>query len=141
MTYKFLEDVAIADVAFEAEGNDLNELFESCALATFDTMVDLNTVTPDMEKEINLSNEELDKLLFEFLEELIYIKDSDYLVFSEFEIEIEKDNGYTLKAICHGANIDENKQELKADVKAVTFHMFEVKQEGKIWKARVVLDI
>ena len=42
--YKFLEDIAIADIAYEAYGKDLNELFENAALAIFEFSADIKTI-------------------------------------------------------------------------------------------------
>ena len=42
--YKFLEDVAIADIAYEAYGKNLNEVFENSAHAIFDLSADVRTV-------------------------------------------------------------------------------------------------
>ncbi len=139
--YKFLEEVATADVAFKAEGDSLEELFEACALATFDVMIDLKKVEPKEKRHIELENEKIDQLLFDFLEEIIFLKDSDYIAFSKFDIKIKKNKKYKLIADAYGENINLEKHESKSDVKAVTYHMFEVKQENKKWKATVVLDI
>ena len=139
MPYQFLENVATADVAFDASGKTVEELFESCALATMDVMVDINTIEADLEHVITLHNADIDKLLFEFLEELIYLKDSDCFIFSEFQISITDE--YSLTAVCKGAILDPETQETKSDVKAVTLHRFEVKKGKNGWTAQVVLDI
>ena len=52
--YKFLEGVVTADLAFEATGKSLNELFENAALALFVSQVKLTTVTPKVTKQIKL---------------------------------------------------------------------------------------
>ena len=67
MKYKFLEDVAIADIAFDAYGNNLNELFENSALALFDTMCNLRKVKPKIKKTIELKNNNVQDLLFDFI--------------------------------------------------------------------------
>ena len=139
--YEFLEDIAIADAAFKAEGDSLEELFEACALATFDVMIDLEKVEPVEKKHIEIEHEKIDQLLFEFLEEIIFLKDADYMVFSKFEIKIEKNELYKLTADIFGEEINLEKHESKSDVKAVTYHMFEVKEEDGKWTAMVILDI
>lgn len=139
MSYKFLDDIAIADAAFEAEGKDLNELFRECAVATFEVMVDTKKVESKIKKVIKLENEDLEKLLYEFLEELIFLKDRDALVFGEFNIKIEE--GYKLEAEISGDKIDYKKQKLRSDVKAVTLHKFKVEKVGNKYKAFVILDI
>ena len=79
--YKFLEDVAIADIAFEAYGKSLNELFENAALAIFELSADLDTVDANKKIEFELENEKLDNLLYDFLSEILFLKDSKYMVF------------------------------------------------------------
>lgn len=141
MSFKYLEDVATADVAFEAIGETLEELFVECARATFEAMVDTRLLDRRDKKIIKLESEEVDQLLFDWLAELVYLKDSEYMLFSEFDVRIDKNKFYQLKAKVIGERIDAKKHELRSDVKAVTYHLFYVKKENKGWKARVVLDI
>lgn len=139
--YTFLPDIATADVAFEAYGKTLADLFTQCALATEDVMVDLRTVNKEIEKMITLENTYVDKLLFEFLEELIYLKDAEQVLFNEFSINIEKKEKYKLQAICKGEKIHSETQDLRTDVKAVTLHLFKLEQLKTGFKAMIVLDI
>lgn len=64
-----------------------------------------------------------------------------YLVISKFDISIKKNDFYKLKATASGETINQEKHTLRSDVKAVTYHMFEVKKTGENWTARVILDI
>jgi SHS2 domain-containing protein len=140
MTYKFLPDVALADIAFEAESNTVNGLFESCARALTDIMVDPKTLQESVTKKISLSSDDLDRLLYDFLTELIVMKDVDSLLFSEIHVNVSS-AGTELAAEVRGEPIDRIRHVLRNDVKAVTMHMFGVQQEGEKWKATVVLDI
>ena len=142
--YKFLEDVAIADIAYEAYGKDLNELFENSAFAIFELSANLETVDANKKLEIKLENEKLENLLYDFLSEILFLKDSKYMVFKKVKVTIkenEKNNKYKLKAILEGDTINSEKQQLENDIKAITMHMFEVKKEKNNWKATVVVDI
>jgi SHS2 domain-containing protein len=141
MPYRYLEDVATADAAFEVEGKTLEELFRDAAVATFEVMADTGTVKPEVTREIKLENEDVDNLLFDWLSELVYLKDADGLIFSRFDVNIRKNDAYKLKATASGEPINQRKHSLRSDVKAVTYHMFEVKKTGENWTARVVLDI
>ncbi len=138
--YKFLEDRAIADAAFEAEGKSLEELFEACAQATFEVIADIRTVEPKNKEEIQLKGDDLEALLFSWLAELIYLKDFKTTVFSKYKIKIERPNGYKLKASVWGEPIDVKKHKVKIDVKAVTYHLLEVKKTDNKWTAKVILD-
>ncbi|MAG52720.1 MAG: archease [Nanoarchaeota archaeon] len=134
--YKFIDHTA--DVMFEAYGNNLNKLFENAALAVFEVQCDLKKVKRVVKRKIKLKNDDNEKLLFDFLEELIYLKDAKYLVFSKFSVKI-KDN--QLEAVIEGEKINPDKHELKVDVKAVTLHHFSLKKTKNGWKAIVILDI
>ncbi|MFH0890295.1 MAG: archease [Candidatus Aenigmatarchaeota archaeon] len=143
MVYRFIEGLSLADVAFEAEGKTLEELFESAALATMNVMVkDLTKIELKKRRKITVSAKEIDKLLFNFLQEIIYVKDAELLIFGKYKIRIrERGDLYSLVCSAFGEKRDMEKHELVVDVKAVTYHMFEVKKEKDKWKARVILDI
>ena len=140
MTYRFLPDVALADIAFEAESDSVNGLFETCALAITDIMVDPKTLRATTERRLSLTSENLDRLLYDFMTELIFMKDVDSLLFGDFEVSVSEE-GTSLAALARGEQIDRVRHRLRNDVKAVTMHLFGVKHEGKSWRTTVVLDI
>ena len=134
--YKFLEHTA--DVMFEAYGKDENELFENSALALEEIQVDVKKIKPKIKKIIELQNNTLEMLLFDFLQELIFIKDTEQLIFSKFKVKI-MDN--KLKAVCYGEKINPKEHECKVDAKAVTLHKYEVKKVKNKWISRIIIDI
>ncbi len=143
MPYKFLEEIGTADIAFEAVGRDLPELFRDAADATMNVMIDnLDAIEPRETRNIELSNEKIDMLLFDFLQELIYFKDAERLLLRTREVRIdERDQKWFLKAEATGEPLDAARHHQRADVKAVTLHDFSVEKEEGCWKARVLLDI
>ena len=143
MPYKFLEEIGTADIAFEAVGRDLPELFRDAADATMNVMIDnLDAIEPRETRNIELSNEKVDMLLFDFLQELIYFKDAERLLLRTREVRIdERDQKCFLKAQAAGEPLDAARHHQRADVKAVTLHDFSVEKEDGGWKARVLLDI
>lgn len=143
MPFKFKEDVAIADVAFEATGKTLNELFESCADAVVSTMVkNRKQVSAKQKKIFTAFSKNIENLLHDFMNELIFLKDADKLLFGKCKVKIEEKGGnYDLKAVCSGEKINPKKHTLLVDVKAVTWHMYKVEKTEKGWKAFVILDV
>jgi len=143
MPYKFLDEIATADIAFDASGHDLPELFTAAADATMNVMIDnLDAIEPRETRQIELSNDKLDMLLFDFLQELIYFKDAERLLLRVRHAQIdEKHKKYFLKAEAVGEPLDAARHLQRADVKAVTLHNFSVEKENGGWKARVLLDI
>ncbi|HET7874643.1 MAG TPA: archease [Methylomirabilota bacterium] len=139
--YQFLEDVALSDCAVELEGRDLNDLFETAAVALARVMVDPATLPITTEREIVVAAAELDLLLFDWLSELIFRKDRDREVFPQAEVEVRGTGPFELRARVQGGVIDAERTALGADPKAVTFHQFALEQAGGGWRARVVIDI
>jgi SHS2 domain-containing protein len=143
MPYRYLEEIGTADIAFEATGRDLPELFTAAADATMNVMIDnLNAIDPRETRQIELSNDNIEMLLFDFLQELIYLKDARRLLLRVRETQIDhKGEEYFLKAKAAGEQLDATRHQQRADVKAVTLHGFSVEKEDHGWKARVLLDI
>jgi SHS2 domain-containing protein len=143
ITYRYLEDVAIADVAFEAQGKTLTELFLNAALAVTNTMVkDVGTVDQRVAKSFELDADDPEMLLYCFLQELVFYKDAELLLFSKFDLDIRRGIGrWRLIATARGEEISPEKHELGTDIKAVSLHHFNVQKTAQGWKANVILDV
>ena len=143
MPYHYLEEFGTADIAFEAIGRDLAELFRDAADATTNVMIDnIEAIQPGKTHKIELSNEKLDMLLFDLLQELIFLKDANRLLLRLREVQVtEKDEHYFVNATAEGEPLDAQRHHQRADVKAVTLHDFSVERTEGGWKARVLLDI
>ena len=144
MPFKFLENVSLADVAFEASGKTLEDLFSAAGLAVAATQIkNYKAIKPKVRKKLQLKAESIEQLLFRFLDELVFLKDKDLLLFNKFsgmKIRQEK-KGFSLACKAIGEKLDTKRHISLVDVKAVTMHLFEVKQSGKLWIAKVVLDV
>ncbi len=143
MPYRYLPDVAIADVAFEACAGTMAELFRDAAEATMNVMVgDLDTIVERVARVVRAEEGEPDMLLFQLLQELIFLKDAERLLLRVRDLEIRRTGGgYALDAEARGEEIDPARHDLVVDVKAVTLHRFRVEQTPRGWEAFVILDI
>lgn len=143
MPYRYLEDVATADVAFEARGKSVEEVFYAAAEATTRVMIeDPGSIRARENISFNLENTELDMLLFDFLQEIIFLKDSRRLLLKMNSLHIDLDNSpLTLTAEAAGETMIQGHHPLLTDVKAVTLHRFEIKRNESGWIATVILDI
>jgi SHS2 domain-containing protein len=143
MPYRYLDDIATADVAFAAEGTTVEELFASCAAALLNVMVDNpEGVEPRKEVTITVGQPELDLLLFAFLQELIFYKDARRLLLRPVSVAVAQgEEGFRLHAVTAGERVDPARHHLGVDVKAVTLHLFRVERTTAGWEATVVLDV
>ncbi len=139
---KFHDNIAIADTAFSVKGKNVNELFENSAKAMIMSMADLSSIKKITTYKITLNSDSLDTLLYDFLNEILIVKDNENLIFSEFKTKVKQtNNNWNLKAICKGEYINPKKHKIKIDIKAVTMHMFEVTKDKDGYSARIVVDI
>lgn len=121
----------------------MEELFDQAARATMQVMVeDLTAVNQKEKVEIKLDDNEVEMLLFDFLNELIFYKDARRLILVPSQIAITKNStGCFLQATLQGEEIDTARHRMNTDVKAVTMLRFSVEQVQEGWRATVVLDV
>ena len=141
-TFRFLEEIALADIAFDAEGESIEEVFRGATQALLQSMANPSTVAETWERTIQRSDVDPSALLFDWLSEVVYWKDAAGVVFREAPLTLTQEhNVWLLRARLIGAPVDPETQELHADVKGVTKHLYELKQTSDRWQARVVLDV
>lgn len=141
-SFRFLDDVATADLAFEASGDSLQELFHAATDALMDAMADPRTVGATWTKTIQREDEEPAALLFDWLSDMVYWKDAAGVVFSGAEVALKwREGRWHLTATLAGEPVNYAMQQLRADVKGVTKHLYRVQEEKGHWAARVVLDV
>lgn len=143
MPYRFLDDIAIADIAFEATGKSLNEVFQSAADATLAVMLeDASALEFRQQRTIQLINADAQELLYQFLQEILFFKDADCLLLKVTTLAVVEDGGqFWLSAELAGEEVDIQRHHLNVDVKAVTYHMFTFRKTNSGYLTTVVLDI
>jgi SHS2 domain-containing protein len=139
--WRVVEDVALADCALDLEGRDLGDLFETAALALAELMVDPATVPVTVTREVTLEDAEVDLLLYDFLSELIFLKDRDREVYPRCRVHVDGEGPFRLRARLEGGVIDPEHTARRADPKAVTLHQFRLEPVPGGWRARLVIDI
>ncbi len=130
-----------ADAGFWAYGSTLEESFENAGLAMFEIMTNTEQVSPLIKKEFSIESEDKVSLLYDWLEELLFLHDVEFILFSKFKVTISPvKEGYKLKAEVWGDEINRTIHEQRDEVKAVTFHLMEV-NNGNEYSVRVILDL
>ncbi len=133
------EELATADVMFKAYGNTLAEAFENAGYAMFEIMTDAKKIAPKISFAFEKNAEDLKSLLYDFLEELLYLHETKDVFLSEFHVELDEKN-YSLKAVVKGEKIKDT-HERRCVVKAVTYFDMDIKKIGKRYVVQVVLDL
>ncbi|MCS7386565.1 MAG: archease [archaeon GB-1867-005] len=139
--FEFLDHMADAYIA--AYGRDLREAFGNAAKAMFEVMTDTSKVNPRVKRDVKVEGEDLESLLYMWLEELLFMFEVDLLVFSKFNVKrIELVNGkYVLEAEVFGEKFDPSRHERRTGVKAVTYSLMEIVDRPGECVVKFVLDL
>ena len=140
MAYRLLDHTA--DLGFVATAASLPDLFDESLRALTDCLTRLEAVEPIEHRIVRLSAPEPAQLLVGFLEEAVYLYETEGLVFARAEVSLfENDTEWRLEAELRGEVFDLERHGLKTLIKAVTYHQLEVREVDGEWAARVILDI
>ncbi|MCJ7429162.1 MAG: archease [Candidatus Nanohaloarchaeota archaeon QJJ-5] len=128
-----------SEVAFTAYGKTLAGAFEHAGVAMFDIMAETTDQEPDNTTTISCEATDHEALLYDFLDELIYRRDTEYMIYTSFDVTIEETGtGYRLEAIASGIPMDQIQTTL--DVKAVTYSGMTIEHDNH-WQVTVTLDV
>lgn len=135
--YQIIEHTA--DIGIKAYGQDLKELFVNAAVGMFDIIVGPRRAAQGAKQKLEIQKqaEDRENLLVEWLGELLFLFSTKDIVFESFEIE--KLDEKHIKAVVIAGSLENYK--IETEIKAVTYHMIEVKQEEGVWEAVVIFDI
>ena len=133
--YKLIEHTA--DTGLIAYGNSLAEAFGNAAYGMFSIIAELDRVRENETRRLEVNSNDLEGLLFEWLNRLLYYFDVDMLLFKRFKVNILTEN--RLKAICYGEKYDPSRHRLKTGVKSATYHMLKV--DGVRNEVQVIFDV
>ena len=134
----------MTDAVIEAYGSTLEEAFENAAMALCDTMIDLKSVVPKQEFKFSAKGNDLYSLLFDWLDQVMLLLVADRIAMSQFSVKIkhhDNNGGYFLEGIARGELLDLDRHHYKVEIKAVTYHEMEIKQEKDIFTAKFLLDL
>ncbi len=128
-----------ADIGLVVYGEDLKDLFENAGKGFFHIITDLRRVREQEERKIELKGESLERLMVDWLNELLYHHEVENLLFKGFHVDSVGENG--LQATVKGEPFREGIHVIRTGVKAVTYHQIYVKRDGGGWKAQIIIDI
>ncbi len=140
--YNILTEEVKSDFAFEVFADSLSDLFRGAGIAMMQAMINTDIISAEKSWDFELRSDNLELLLYDFLDELIYFKDVEEAIFNDFDIKMDEiDKCYKLSCKAKGVTIDYDKYEMLTDVKAVTMHKFVLEKRENEWYAHVIVDL
>jgi SHS2 domain-containing protein len=130
-----------ADAKFRAYGKTLEEAFINSALAMYNIICDSDKVLLNEIKKIKISAKRKESLLYDFLEEFLFLLDTGGFLLNKIEnFKIKKIRGeFHLSCEAFGDNY--KKYDVKGNIKSITYNeMFIREKEDKVI-IQVVVDM
>ena len=146
--YKIIDHTA--DLGIEVYGENLNLLFSNAAYAFSEILTDVSLVDNLIAKDIVVNGGGLDQLMVNWLHELLYYYEVHFLLFNNFKIKkidtLEQNRHnqppvYSLTGIAYGEEFKQSKHYIYTEIKAVTYHQIEIKNENEIWSSKIIFDL
>lgn len=134
-----------ADMGIVAIGDDLSAAFENAAQGMFAWMVDLNAVEEREERTVEATGRDIEALLVDFLNELLFLFDTRRLLFKRIQVLEMVSTGtragpYRLTAMAFGERVDPQRHQLRGSIKSATYHMLRVEEGPTECRVQVILD-
>lgn len=132
----------MADTIVEAYGDSLEQAFENSALALVNIMFEVDQVVPNKNLRIDIQENDIENLLYSWLEKILLLMLTDDFIPSEFDASIvmEKSKIF-LTANVKGENIDLRRHVYHIEAKAITYHEMSIKQDKDTFKIRYLVDL
>jgi len=132
MKYRFLEHKA--DAKFQAFGKTNEKKFENAALAMVSLMYDSKKIKEKKVKKIKIEGTDLKSLLYNFLEEILFLLDAEFFLLKKIKSLKIKNNSLTAEFI---GDTNKGNYQLEGEVKAVTYNDMEINEKF----VQVVVDL
>ena len=130
MSYKVLDHAT--DAFIEVTASSLTEAFEVAGYSVIDTILDNSKIEEKNERNIVVKGKDLNYLLYNWLEEIIYFLITEGFAIKKLNVSLEKNEEYIISAQIFGENIDIKKHGFKVEIKSPTFHEMEIKQQKQV---------
>jgi len=134
-----------ADLAIEVEACSLGELFVTAALGMVGVLLGSEEGAAKSEadhatvrRQLSLEAPDREALFVDWLRELLYVQNSEDLLFAGAEIEGLDETGMVARVAFRPLG---SGHFVQRELKGVTYHDLEVTRRGEGWFARIVFDL
>ena len=135
-SFQFIDHTADAGILVKAP--TLEGMFETAALGFNELITRVDSLNCLIQRQFRLQEDDIETLLVSWLQELLYLLDTEGLIFGRFQVNLKD---LALEATAWGEIFDAEIHTMKTEIKAVTYHLLEVVEADQCWKAQVIFDI
>ena len=128
-----------ADLLVEGRGRTLGEAVANVALGMLNMITPLEGITERETYRADVEGIDLQSLIFNLLDEILFLNDSEGLTAKSLTVEIDEGK-LKASAVGLGERFNAETHEVGIAVKAVTYHMMKIEKTTEGYRVRVVFD-
>jgi len=128
-----------ADIGFEVRGPNAETVLVAAGRALMSLLADPSNIAPRVQRHVSIRGNDPAEVLVRWLSEILYLHDAEGLLLCDFEVE--RLEGGRLEGWVSGEPFDPTRHLILTEIKAVTYHMAFLGEEGGGWLGRVILDV
>ncbi len=134
------------DIGISTAGATLPDVFVNAGMALYSLSTDVDAVQEQFAREVHVEADTCDVLLIRFLNELIFLLESEWFVGHRIEIgamqcDLQGGKPAVLSARIQGEEFSPDRHERRLLLKAATYHKLRLEQQKDGWYAEVIFDI
>lgn len=137
--YEYIDHTA--DLKVRAYGKTLEEAFANAAIGGFDFLTDTSKIKKNIERNISIKSKRIEALLYDFIEQLLFLLDTEGFIISGFKVMKIKENKGEFSLQCTALGDSYKNYEVKGDIKAITYSEMLIKEESDGFVIEAVFDI
>ena len=127
------------DLGVRVFGQTMSELFEKAGEAVTFILTDPETIRIRETRKLLLDAKTDEELLITWLNELVYLFDTEGLLFKTYDVFSL--HNHRLEALAQGEIYVEGRHPIKTAVKAATYHQLKIENLRGLWTAQVIFDL
>jgi SHS2 domain-containing protein len=135
-SFQFIDHTADAGILVKAP--TLEGMFETAARGFSELITRVDSLNCLLQRKFRLEEDDIETLLVSWLQELLYLLDTEDLIFGQFRVNLKD---LALEATAWGEVFDPEIHTMKTEIKAITYHQLKVVEDDQGWKAQVIFDI
>ena len=135
-SFQFIDHTADAGILVKA--STLEGMFETAALGFSELITRVDFLNCLIQRQFRLQEDDIETLLVSWLQELLYLLDTEDLLFGRFQVNLKD---LALEATAWGEVFDPEIHTMTTDIKAVTYHQLAVVEDDQGCQPQLIFDI
>ncbi len=128
-----------ADLGMTVKSDSCEGLYRNAGMALMDIMILNRSHEHGVKRDILVNGNDLPDLMVKWLSEILYLFEGEHLITTG--ISVNRLGCNSINSSLNTVAFNSRYHEVLREIKAVTYHKVEVREDSGLWTARVIFDL